>query len=235
MPAGSPSNSKIHKHIERELEVMLLERKYEPGDNLPSERQLMEMFGVGRPAVREALLSLERSGVVRLRSGSPAVVTRVSLDTILDGLTVPVRSFMNDAAGIRELQQARKLVESAIARRVASVRTDQDLDRMARALEANQAALGDLPAFERTDLRFHSEIVRTLHNRIFDGISVAMFAWLLEQRQATLKTPGQPEKTLDFHTRIFRAIERGDPAEAEQAMSAHMDQYLEVYWRVAPR
>jgi GntR family transcriptional regulator, sialic acid-inducible nan operon repressor len=235
MPESSASIPKVHKHIERELEQMMLERKYEPGDNLPSERQLMELFGVGRPAVREALLSLERSGVVRLRSGSPAVVTRVSLDSIMDGLTVPVRSFLNDDTGIRELQQARKLVECAIARRVAEVRTDQDLARMARALDLNRAALGDLPAFERTDMHFHTEIVRTLHNRIFDGIAVAMAGWLLEQRQATLKTPGQPAKALAFHTHIFRAIERGVPAEAEQAMAAHMDQYVEVYWRAASR
>jgi GntR family transcriptional repressor for pyruvate dehydrogenase complex len=236
MPSTSFSGSpKVHKHIESQLEQMILERKYEPGDSLPSERQLMEMFGAGRPAVREALLSLERAGVLRLRSGSPAVVTRISFDSVISGLTVPVRSFLNEDSGIRQLQEARKVIECAIVRQVAAMRTQEDLARMARALDNNRAALSELPAFERTDLEFHTEIIRTLHNRIFDGLAMAMGGWLMEQRQTTLKTPGQPEMALAFHTNIFRAIERGVPEEAEKAMTAHMEQTVDVYWRAVAR
>src|SRR3954467_12376994 len=96
-PPSLPLSSrtpKIHEQIGRELEAMILGGTFQPGDTLPSERQLMETFGVGRPAVREALLSLERAGIVRLRSGSPAVVTRVSPHKVLSGLALPVRSFM---------------------------------------------------------------------------------------------------------------------------------------------
>jgi GntR family transcriptional repressor for pyruvate dehydrogenase complex len=142
---------------------------------------------------------------------------------------------MNEDSGIRQLQEARQVVECAIARRVAATRTDEDLARMARALEANRAALGDLPDFERTDLQFHTEIMRTVHNRIFDGIAAAMGGWLLEQRQTTLKTPGQPERALEFHANIFHAIERGSPEEAERAMTAHMEQTVDVYWRAVAR
>src|SRR4051812_18278793 len=98
---------------------MILGGTLQPGDTLPSERQLMEMFGVGRPAVREALLSLEHAGILRLRGGSPAVVTRVTLHKVLSGLALPVRSFMSDPDGIRELQGARKIVECAIVRHAA--------------------------------------------------------------------------------------------------------------------
>jgi DNA-binding FadR family transcriptional regulator len=226
---------KVHEQIGRELEAMILDGTYQPGDTLPSERQLMETFGVGRPAVREALLSLERAGIVRLRSGSPAVVTRVSPHKVLSGLALPVRSFMADVAGIRELQDARKIVECAIARRAALHRSNDDLERISKALNANAAALGDLPLFERTDVDFHAEIVRTVRNRIFEASLLALSDWLLEQRQTTLKMAGQRERALAFHIDIFKAIEQGDPDAAERAMAVHMDQTIDVYWKAVAR
>jgi GntR family transcriptional regulator, sialic acid-inducible nan operon repressor len=222
---------KIHEQIGQQLELMILDGTYRPGDSLPSERQLMEAFGVGRPAVREALLSLERAGMVRLRSGSPAVVTRVSPQKVLSGLALPVRSFMSDEAGIRELQAARRIVECAIARHAALHRTREDLARIRQALDANAAAIEDLPLFERTDVEFHAEIVRTVRNRIFEATLLALSDWLLEQRQTTLKMPGQRERALAFHVDIYEAIERGEPDAAECAMAAHMEQTVDVYWR----
>lgn len=226
---------KLHEQIGRELEQMILDGTYQPGDPLPSERQLMEAFGVGRPAVREALLSLERAGIVRLRSGSPAVVTRVSPQKVLSGLALSVRSFMSEEAGIRELQAARQIVECAIARHAALHRTEEDLARIRQALDANAAALGNLPLFERTDVDFHAEIVRTVGNRIFEATLLALSDWLLEQRQTTLTTPGQSERALAFHVDIFKAIEQGDPDAAEQAMAAHMEQTVDVYWKAIAR
>lgn len=227
--------SKVHKQIEHELELMILNRTFQPGDTLPSERALMATFGVGRTAVREALLSLERAGIVRLRKGSPALVTQVSPQKILSSLIVPVRVFMNDATGIRELQDARKLIECAIARRAALQRTDDDMARIRRALEANAAALDDVPRFERTDIDFHAEIVCTVRNRIFQATLFALGDWLLEQRQTTLTTPGQSAKALSFHIAIFEAIKRGDPDAAERAMAVHMDQTIEIYWQAMAR
>ncbi len=229
------STAKVHKQIERELEQMILKRTFQPGDSLPSERELMTTFGVGRTAVREALLSLERAGVLRLRRGSPAVVTRVSPQQILSGLTMPVRSFMNEAAGIRELQDARKLIECAIARRAALQRDSDDVARIQHALDANAAAVKDVPLFERTDIEFHAEIVRTVRNRLFEATLLALGDWLLEQRHTTLTTPEQPVKALAFHIAIFEAIKRGDPDAAERAMAVHMDQTIEIYWQVVKR
>jgi DNA-binding FadR family transcriptional regulator len=214
---------------------MILAGSFQPGDTLPSERQLMEIFGAGRPAVREALLSLEQAGVVRLRSGSPAVVTRVSPQKVLASLSVPVRSFMADDVGIRELQDARKIIECAIVRHAARFRKQEDVEPIRRALDANAAAIHELPVFEKTDVEFHSEIVRTVRNRIFEGTLLALGDWLFEQRRTTLKTPGQPEKALAFHERIFAAIKNCDPDAAEHAMAQHMDQTAEVYWKAVDR
>lgn len=74
---------KLYEEVEHQLRELIVSGSLKPGDRLPSEHELMERYGVGRPAVREALLTLERQGFLRLRSGSPAVVTRPSPAIIL--------------------------------------------------------------------------------------------------------------------------------------------------------
>lgn len=120
---------KLYEQVEDRLRDLIVSGQLKPGDCLPSEHELMERFGVGRPAVREALLTLERQGFLRLRSGSPAEVTRPSPAVVLRELTTSVRSFMADQAGMRNLQAARQLIECAIVREVARTRTAKDVAR----------------------------------------------------------------------------------------------------------
>ncbi len=222
---------KLYELVGDRIRNLIIEGAYAPGDRLPPERELMETFGVGRPAVREALLTLEREGFLQLRSGSPAIVTRPSPDHILDELSSSVRSFMSQESGVRDLQAARQLVECAIARRAAEQRTEESLALIRRAFEAQVAAGEDFGLFEKCDVAFHRAIAASLRNPIFETAQRALADWLLEQRRTTLSVPGQWKVALADHERILRAIERGDRDEAEAAMARHLDQTADCYWR----
>lgn len=221
---------KLYEQVEDRLRDWIVGGTLKPGDRLPSEHDLMERFGVGRPAVREALLTLERQGFLRLRSGSPAEVTRPSPSAVLQELTTSVRSFMADQAGMRNLQAARQLIECAIAREVARVRTAEDVEGMAAALAAHEASLGDPVRFESADVAFHASIVRSISNPIFESTHVALSSWLLDQRRTTLMLPGRDESTLDEHRAVFDAIQKGDPDAAEAAMANHLERTVDYYW-----
>jgi GntR family transcriptional regulator, sialic acid-inducible nan operon repressor len=67
---------KLYEQVAHRLEARILDQTYSPGDLIPSERDLMREFGVGRPAVREALFHLKNMGLIELRSGERAMVTR---------------------------------------------------------------------------------------------------------------------------------------------------------------
>src|SRR6516162_3262399 len=60
---------KLWEEVAARIESMVHEGRFSPGDRLPSERELMEELGVGRSAVREAMLSLQKMGILVGRSG----------------------------------------------------------------------------------------------------------------------------------------------------------------------
>src|SRR5258705_1876281 len=79
-----------------------------PDDQLPSERALMLRYGVGRPAIREAMQSLQRMGLIRIAHGERARVMLPTADTIVDqvsGAMVQLLSCL--PGGLDELKDGR--------------------------------------------------------------------------------------------------------------------------------
>lgn len=65
--------------IERRIKELILERRLGPGDPLPTEAELMELFEAGRVSVREALKALQAMNVVEIRRGFGTFVGSLSL------------------------------------------------------------------------------------------------------------------------------------------------------------
>ncbi|MDR3074155.1 MAG: FCD domain-containing protein [Deltaproteobacteria bacterium] len=221
---------KLHEQVAERLRAMIIERRLLPGDRLPSERELQTLFGIGRPAVREGLLLLEHSGLIALRSGSPATVTSASPENILKEIRVAVDHFLAEPAGVRELQAARNLLECGLARRAARKRSDDDLALMRDILEHSKAALDDTQAFETLDLEFHCAIMQVSGSKIFAAVFQAMNDWLREQRTMVLSLPGQTDIALDSHQAVYNAIKAQDPEMAERVMARHLGHVEQTYW-----
>lgn len=212
---------KLYEEIAARLERMIAGGEYAPGDPLPSERALMETFGVGRPAIREALFHLKKLGLVELRSGTRARVTRPTPQSVVDGLSVTARHMLAAPEGIHNFQDVRVFFEAGLARHAAQHATAEDIAGFEAALEANRASLGDLKSFERTDVAFHYVLAVIPRNPIFTAIHAAFAEWLLEQRKTTL-APGQDEIAFAAHRLIFEAVAARDPDRAEAEMREHL-------------
>ncbi len=226
---------KLFHEVAERLQDTILSGGLQVGDALPSERELMERYGVGRPAIREALLSLERTGLIAISGGERARVARPSAQGMVAGLDPAVRHWLADPSGVRHLQDARLLLEVALVRQAAETATEADIARLRAALEENEAARGDLPRFERTDVAFHYVFAEMSGNPIFTAIHQAMVGWLTEQRSTTLRTPGAEEGAALSHRGIFEAVAAHDPAAAKARMRAHLNEVAQLYWRARER
>jgi GntR family transcriptional regulator, sialic acid-inducible nan operon repressor len=202
------------------------------GDQLPSEREMMRQFGVGRPAIREALFALRRKGLVKVGSGARARVTQPTPAAILGELSGAARHLLEQPDGQQHFQEARSFFEIGLARYAALHATAKDLARLETALAANRGSISDLPAFKRTDIDFHFVLAEIPRNPIFPAIHDAMVDWLTDQRNVTLQVVGQVLTAYRAHERIFKAVASGDPDVAERAMAAHLKQLYRVYERV---
>lgn len=140
--------------VEEELEQMIRRREFGEGEQLPSERELMAFFNVGRPSVREALAALKRKGLVQINNGERARVSRPSADTIIGELSGMAKDFLSHPGGIAHFEQLRLFFESSLVRYAAEHATDEQIDLLAKALEINSQSLDNNAAFIRSDVDF---------------------------------------------------------------------------------
>ena len=125
------ARKKLSEMVEEELEQMIRRREFGEGEQLPSERELMAFFNVGRPSVREALAALKRKGLVQINNGERARVSRPSADTIIGELSGMAKDFLSHPGGIAHFEQLRLFFESSLVRYAAEHATDEQIDLLA--------------------------------------------------------------------------------------------------------
>lgn len=231
-PSQAIPRRKLYEDVAARLEAMIQEGRYAPGDQLPSERDLMKLFGVGRPAVREALFALQKMGLVAVNSGERARVTAPSPKVVFDSLAGTARHLLATADGVRHFQEARTMFEAGLARHAAEHATQTDLRELKSALDANRQALGNVAAFERTDVAFHYLLALIPRNPIFTALHQAIIAWLTEQRTISLQQSGQNLIAYRAHEAIYDAIAARNPDGAERAVRSHLAQVARTYWKI---
>jgi GntR family transcriptional repressor for pyruvate dehydrogenase complex len=230
-PSETIRRRRLYEEVASRIEAMIHDGTLKPGDQLPSERELMQRYGVGRPAVREALFALQKMGLVAVTAGDRARVTAPTPEIVIDALSGAARHMLAAPHGVRSFQDARLFFEVGLARHAAMHASEDDIAELNRALEANRLTIGDIPRFERTDVAFHYVLAVIPRNPIFTAIHAAIAEWLVEQRHITLTRPGQNEIAYRAHAAIARAIAARDPDRAERLMRAHLEQVVSVYWQ----
>jgi GntR family transcriptional repressor for pyruvate dehydrogenase complex len=225
---------RIHEDIVEYLLNDINDGIYKIGEDLPSERDLMDEFQVGWPAIRESLLKLERMGVIETKPGVRAKIRKPSVSPLLEEMGNVVKLNLRTTEGQRIFQEARCFLESALARFAARWIDDERLAKLKTILDAEENLLNDLAAFADTDLEFHKIIAEVYENPIFKIVYHNMSKWLLEQRLATLGIPGQPAMALQAHVSIYEALLAHDPDKAETAMTEHLCQITRIYQSAKP-
>jgi len=201
-----------------------------PGTKLPSESEFMQMLGVGRSTVREALNGLVMLGIIEVRHGAGAFVSNKPRAGKTDAETSAEIAAALTKGVTRELLEAREIVEVAISRLAARRRTDSDLREIESVLEAHKRSLTSpmKPASE-----FHVLLAEAAHNEVLAGVFRSFLKLMVKRgpRPYTrLKDFAKWE--LDQHRAIFEAVRAGDAELAAKRMHEHVTA-MEVHYRKA--
>jgi GntR family transcriptional regulator, sialic acid-inducible nan operon repressor len=206
--------------------------EFPPGSHLPSERELMERLGVGRPSVREALQALERMGFVTIVHGEGARVQPLSAQDVIGQMSEAVLFMLANTEDMLEhLKEARLMFEVAMARLAAQRATKADIERLRLALETHRASLDDPQKFLETDLEFHASIAAASHNPIYVAVSTAMLGWLRRFHVEAVQTRGAEQLTYSEHHKLFELIAAHDADGAEKWLTMHVRRASKKYQR----
>jgi DNA-binding GntR family transcriptional regulator len=180
------------------------------GELLPGERLLEEelsaRLGIGRAAVRMALVRLEQDGLVQREHNRGATVRRVSESEAV------------------EILEARAALEGLAARH-AAINADAAAVAELRAIVAEMRKLrerGDLVAVSNANARLHARILEVSKHETVTGLCRTLTSQIVRFQYRTVMLPGRAAASLHEHTEIVEAIAAHDPAAAERAMRRHL-------------
>ena len=224
-----------HEILDRLL-ARITQGELAAGDHLPSERDLMSQYGVGRPAVREAMQALERMGFIAITHGERARIVAPTARTMIDQVAHSAKHLLaTSATSLEQLKEARVFFEAGMVRIAAERARKADIARLGERLEEHKAAAVSvtsavhLDEFLQKDMAFHREIAAISGNAIYVALSQAIFEWLAEFHTGLVRLHGAESLTIAEHTTILERIAIGDPGGAAAAMTAHLTRANDLY------
>jgi DNA-binding FadR family transcriptional regulator len=221
---------KLSDEVFTRLKALIASGELSPGDELPSERELMDRFGVGRPAIREAMQALANMGLVAISHGERAKVLELTARTIVQQVDTAAKIMLSKSSeSLEHLKSARVFFERGMVREAATRANAVDIQRLKDILEHQRQSLGNANAFIDADMHFHTVIAEISGNPIYVAVSGAMLGWLKEYHTDLLIWSGKEKYTLAEHEEIIRCIANKDADLAELTLVNHLKRSSALY------
>src|SRR5581483_5263184 len=209
------------EEVRLQIERAIRSGDFAPGERLPSERELVETFGVSRVSVREAIRSLEALGLVRVYQGRGAFVSDRR-----SGFGEPMARWLELHRGeVLELLAVRGALDECAA--AAAVENgDRAALEAVRAAHAAFAAAAEAGAptgeLVALDTDFHVAIAEAGGNRLLYDLLTDLHSYLAESRYLAFMPPDRPRRSAEEHGAIVEALLAGDAERARAATAAHI-------------
>jgi len=209
-----------HAEVARSIGIDIIDGRYPEGTRLPGDAELIAMFGVSRPVLRESVKTLVAKGLLTTKARVGTVVrgradwNMFDADVLAWHLDAGIdKRFLSDLAEIR------LAVEPRAAALAAERRTDEDLAEMHKAMEWMTRESSTSTAFAEADLSLHVAIANASGNPFMRSIGAVIEAAL--RASFVLSAPveiGDRDTVLLWHQRIVDAIAARDAEAASTAM-----------------
>ena len=204
---------------DRLYEMIVEERRCEPGSKLPNENELSRALEVSRTTLREAISFLVAQGVLVIRRGKGTYVAEELPTAGMD---------LEGLAGLQARNRARDLFEMrlifepatvALACQRASEEELQQIQQKADRMEEIARAGGDWPL---ADQEFHWAIIKASHNEYMRKLYPIINSAVNEVMQRTRNRQRMQETAIRDNQLILEFLHKRDAESASQAMTIHM-------------
>ncbi|MFF5932572.1 FadR/GntR family transcriptional regulator [Streptomyces sp. NPDC012508] len=231
MEERTPPRATVTRRAIEQVKAMIAQGELQPGERLPTERDLAAQLGLSRSSMREAVRALTVMGVLEARHGSGIYVTRLGAGDLLE--TFGVVADLSRGEQLVELLEVRRVLESA-ATALAAARIDEDQLAVVTGHLRAMDGTDDPEEILAHDLAFHRAINAASGNgtmaAILEGLSSRTFRARVRRGHAQ---EGAFERTRREHAAIHRALVARDPEAARASAAAHVGE-VEEWMRTRP-
>ena len=229
MPALKPvSRTTLSEQVAMQLAAELKVNRWKPGEKLPSEAELCQVFNVGRSTLREALKSLSFIGMIRMRAGGGSYVAD-QRSKYMDGPLL-AKGVLNTEKEVNDFCEARLLLETEVAGLCAQRATEEDfraMDKLVREMKTTIDAGGE--GFKDLDLGLHIAMATACRNEVLAELLKHIRAGLQELIAKSLLLPAGMELAYKQHRTLLEVLKQRDPARARKAMRTHLRAFQRGY------
>ena len=217
------SNVSVYKKIVTQIQNMIMNGELKKGDRLPPERQLAEMLGVGRPALKQAISALEVLGIIRSRQGDGNYITADSVD-VLNPIAI---QFYLENGNSDDILEFRYIIEVQMASLAAMKITEEQIREFQELMDTIKKEIGtgaELGKRKHYNNQFHFYIVSICGNRLISSIYSGIMDLVADQISQT-----DGIYFYESHLKIFEAIRDRNPREAAHCMAEHFQSKFPNY------
>ncbi len=210
-----------HAEVARTLGIDIIKGRYPEGTKLPGDAELIRLFGVSRPVLREGVKTVVAKGLLSTKAKVGTVVRQRSAWNMFDAdvLAWHLEGSI-DSRFLRDLADIRLAVEPRSAALAAQRRNVAQIAEMRSSIEQMRREMSNPVGFAEADLRLHIAVAEASGNPFMRSMGGVIQAALRASFLLSAPVSGRGhDNTIDAHERIVDAVESKNPEAASAAMA----------------
>jgi GntR family transcriptional repressor for pyruvate dehydrogenase complex len=212
---------RVYEEIVKQIHNLIQKGKLKQGDQLPTERELVDTFKVSRTSVREAIRYLESMKLVESRQGNGTYVIASSEEALVQPLA---STLFLEKDNMMDIFSIRKIIEPQVAQLAAEKATTSEINELEALVQEQAKALASGISMIKTDSEFHNLLTQAARNQVLERLLLAIRDLMAKTRGKYLQLDERAHKSLKGHQAILSAIKARNPVAARQAMRRHLEE-----------
>lgn len=212
----------VVEQVMNNLQQLIIEREYKPGDKMPTEKEACEMFHVGRSTIREAYRMMQIMGILESKQGSGSVVAHKVSQSMQESA---INWFKENGADISDYMEARIALEPMATRLAIERATDEEIQRIdeIHQLFCQSVEENDAIKMSKYDEAFHLSIAEASHNWLFVKMEKIIADCITEYRIRSFSIQDNVTHAVIPHKAILDALYNRDPHKGVAAVLQHLN------------
>ncbi|TDK61099.1 FadR family transcriptional regulator [Bacillus salipaludis] len=217
----------LYFEVAQEIENKIGAGTYEEGEKLPSERELTQSYNVSRNVIRQALTILREKGLITIKPGKGAYITKINDAMVTETLKRVVDKYDSSMEDIQEVRNELELSVIRLAVKKANKENIKELKKICEKMDGDVS----ISRFLEWDFKFHKALAMSTGNPIFSVLVNSFFD--MTEQSAFLVTHftsnfiNVMDKAQDHHWKLLESIEARNVDQAVLIMKEHMDLFGE--------